>query len=47
MILRTAPLKPAVEAGGKAAHEIHVPCRIWPPKPSDHVPMTQILDLNA
>jgi exodeoxyribonuclease-3 len=38
-------LKPAVEAMGKAGHEIHVPCRIWE-KPSDHVPMTQILDLS-
>ncbi|MEP1229404.1 MAG: exodeoxyribonuclease III [Litorimonas sp.] len=39
-------LRPAVEAGGKAAHEIHVPCRTWHEKPSDHVPMTQILDLS-
>ena len=40
-------LRPAAEAGGRAAHEIHVPCRIWKPKPSDHVPMTQVLDLSA
>ena len=40
-------LKPAVMAGGKAGHEIHVPCRIWAEKPSDHVPMTQVLDLGA
>ena len=40
-------LRPAVESGGKGAHEIHVPCRIWHEKPSDHVPMTQVLDLSA
>jgi len=39
-------LKPAVEAVGRDGHEIHVPCRTWE-KPSDHVPMTQIIDLNA
>jgi len=39
-------LKPSVEAMGKAGHEIHVPCRIWE-KPSDHVPLTQILDLSV
>jgi len=39
-------LKPCVEAKGKAGHAIHVPCRIWE-KPSDHVPMTQILDLSC
>ncbi len=40
-------LRPCVEAMGKAGHEIHVPCRTWDPKPSDHVPMTQVLDLSA
>ena len=40
-------LKPAVEKFGKAGHEIHVPCRTWHEKPSDHVPMTQVLDLSA
>jgi len=39
-------LKPAVDVMGRDGHEIHVPCRIWE-KPSDHVPMTQIIDLNA
>jgi len=37
----------AATAGGKEAHEIHVPCRTWHEKPSDHVPMTQVLDLGA
>ena len=40
-------LRPAVEATGKAGHEIHVPCRTWAEKPSDHVPMTQVLDLSV
>jgi len=40
-------LKPCVEAMGREGHEIHVPCRTWAEKPSDHVPMTQILDLSA
>ena len=40
-------LRPCVEAVGKAGHEIHVPCRTWHAKPSDHVPMTQVLDLSA
>jgi len=40
-------LKPGVEAMGKAGHEIHVPCRTWHAKPSDHVPMTQVIDLAA
>lgn len=35
-----------VDAAGRGGHEIHVPCRIWE-KPSDHVPMTQIIDLSA
>ena len=39
-------LRPCVEAIGKSGHEIHVPCRTWHAKPSDHVPMTQILDLS-
>ena len=39
-------LKPAALAMGKAGHEIHVPCRTWDPKPSDHVPLTQVLDLT-
>ena len=42
-------VSPALEAGLDAAgadgHKIHVPCRIWE-KPSDHVPMTQIIDLT-
>ena len=37
----------AVKASGAGGHEIHVPCRTWHEKPSDHVPMTQILDLSA
>ncbi len=40
-------LKPCVEAMGKSGHEIHVSCRTWHEKPSDHVPMTQIIDLTA
>lgn len=40
-------LKTAAEAMGKDGHTIHVPCRTWAEKPSDHVPMTQILDLSA
>lgn len=40
-------LEGAVRAGGRAGHEIHVPCRTWHEKPSDHVPMTQTLDLSA
>lgn len=39
-------LKAAASAQGKAGHAIHVPCRIWE-KPSDHVPMTQTLDLST
>lgn len=38
-------LKTAAEAAGGAGHEIHMPCRTWHEKPSDHVPMTQVLDL--
>jgi len=40
-------LRPAVEKMGPSGHEIHVPCRTWHEKPSDHVPMTQVLDLSA
>lgn len=40
-------LHSAVKSSGKAGHEIHVPCRTWHEKPSDHVPMTQIIDLSA
>ena len=39
-------LKGALEAQGPAGHAIHVPARIWE-RPSDHVPMTQELDLSA
>lgn len=39
-------LRPAVEAMGKDGHQIHVPCRTWHEKPSDHVPMTQVMDLT-
>ena len=39
-------LKQSVEVVGKSGHEIHVPCRTWHEKPSDHVPMTQVLDLT-
>jgi len=39
-------LRPSVEAAGKHGHAIHVPCRIWD-KPSDHVPMTQVLDFST
>ncbi len=38
-------LLPNVEAMGPKGHKIHVPCRIWE-KPSDHVPMTQVLNLT-
>lgn len=38
-------LKPCVEKVGRGGHKIHVPCRIWE-KPSDHVPMTQIMELT-
>ncbi|MEM7728000.1 MAG: exodeoxyribonuclease III [Pseudomonadota bacterium] len=39
-------LKPAVEAVGPDGHTIHVGARIWE-KPSDHVPVVQVLDLGA
>lgn len=35
----------AIDAPGRSGHQIHVPCRIWE-KPSDHVPMTQLIDLS-
>jgi len=38
-------LAPAIDSSGRGGHEIHVPCRIWE-KPSDHVPMTQLIDLS-
>jgi len=38
-------LKPCAEATGPDGHKIHTPCRIWE-KPSDHVPMTQVIDLS-
>jgi exodeoxyribonuclease-3 len=38
-------LKPCVEAVGREGYEIHTPCRIWE-KPSDHVPITQVMDLT-
>ncbi len=39
-------LRPSVKAAGREGHEIHIPCRTWHEKPSDHVPMTQIMELN-
>lgn len=39
-------LKPAVEAMGPDGHTIHTDLRIWE-KPSDHVPLVQVLDLGA
>ena len=41
----SSDLKKAIEYSGKEGHIIHTPCRIWEPKPSDHVPITQILNL--
>jgi len=38
-------LASAIDASGRDGHQIHVPCRIWE-KPSDHVPMTQLVDLS-
>jgi len=35
----------AIDGPGRNGHHIHVPCRIWE-KPSDHVPMTQLIDLS-
>ncbi len=37
-------LGPAVKSSGREGYEIHTPCRVWE-KPSDHVPITQILDI--
>jgi len=38
-------LKDTVLKGGKDTHQIHRPCRLWE-RPSDHAPVTQILDFN-
>jgi len=40
-------MREAVMRPGAAGHHIHVPCRTWHEKPSDHVPMTQVIDLDA
>lgn len=42
----TPAMAKAVDLAGPEGHEIHVPCRIWE-KPSDHVPMTQVINLSA
>ncbi len=39
-------LRPAVEAPGRDGYEIHTACRVWE-KPSDHVPIVQVMDLGA
>lgn len=39
-------LRPAVEAMGPDGHTIHTDMRVWE-KPSDHVPLVQVLDLGA
>jgi len=36
----------SIDTYGADGHKIHVPCRIWE-KPSDHVPMTQCVDVSA
>jgi exodeoxyribonuclease-3 len=38
-------LKDAAYSSGAAGHEIHRPCRFWE-RPSDHAPVTQILNLG-
>lgn len=38
-------LKDAALSSGPEGHEIHRPCRFWE-RPSDHAPVTQILDLS-
>lgn len=38
-------LKPMAKKPGRGGFKIHTDCRIWE-KPSDHVPMTQILDFS-
>jgi len=37
-------LKAAAIAPGRSGYEIHTDCRVWV-KPSDHAPITQVLDL--
>lgn len=37
-------LAQAVDASGRLGHKIHTDCRVWE-KPSDHAPVTQLLDL--
>ena len=39
-------LKPAVEAAGPDGFTIHTDARVWD-KPSDHVPVVQVLELGA
>jgi len=38
-------LKSVVEKAGPKGHQLHRPCRLWE-RPSDHVPITQILDFS-
>ena len=38
-------LKDAALSNGQGGHEIHRQCRFWE-RPSDHAPITQILDLG-
>ncbi|MCF6274402.1 MAG: exodeoxyribonuclease III [Robiginitomaculum sp.] len=38
-------LKPAVMSGGQEAHKVHRDCRLWE-RPSDHAPVTQILNFS-
>lgn len=38
-------LKDTILKGGKDTHQIHRPCRLWE-RPSDHAPVTQILDFS-
>ena len=37
----------AVDRAGADGHTIHTHCRTWDAKPSDHVPLTQVLHLDA
>lgn len=41
----SAALKEAAEKSMAAGHKIHRPCRLWE-RPSDHAPVTQILDFS-
>ncbi|PHR61158.1 MAG: exodeoxyribonuclease III [Robiginitomaculum sp.] len=41
----SAALKDAALSSGKDGHEVHRHCRFWE-RPSDHAPVTQILDLD-